>query len=112
MRITSIASPETIGGKADFLDVVAITDTDSPYTVGEHDVVILANATNGAITVNLPAAADQLGRHLYIKKVDTSANAVTVDADSTELIDGATTAVLASRDAIEIVSDGTGWGIL
>lgn len=75
------------------------------------DDVILVDATSGAVTLTLPpaAAAQEMG----IKKIDVSGNAVTVDGDSAETIDGSTTVVLPSQyDAIRIASDGTTWWIL
>ena len=84
-----------------------------------HDVVIgeasvyLGNATGGAFSVNLPAAAD--AKHLVytIKKVDSSGNAVTVDGDGSETIDGATTKDLSSQwSTVTIVSSGSGWLII
>jgi hypothetical protein len=72
-----------------------ITVADSPYTITETSgtVLIRCNAVGGNITVNLPTAVSHTG--LYsIKKIDSSANTVTIDGDSVETIDGAANHVL------------------
>ncbi len=89
--------------------VRTITSSD---TASATDEVILCNAASGAITVTLPAANGG-NRYFYIKKIDSTANAVTVDGASSETIDDVTTRVLSSQyDSIEIVSDGSEWWII
>lgn len=90
--------------------VKAITDTDSPYTADTEYSVILANATSGAITVNLPTAASIAGRTYTIKNTGDGSNAVTVDPNGSETIDGDSTVELTNQyNSIKIVSDGTNW---
>jgi len=76
--------------------------------------VILCDASGGAFTVTLPEATGGAdGRVFHIKKVDASANAVTVDGHAAETIDGAATQALSAQyDSIMLVSDGTEWWIL
>lgn len=77
------------------------------------DYLLLVNATAGAVTVNLPAAASSAGALIVVKKADASGNAVTIDANASETIDGATTQALASQyDALTVACDGTGWWIV
>jgi len=74
------------------------------------DFLLNVDATAGAVTVTLPLAADSLGAHIVVKKVDASGNAVTVDGAGAETIDGAATASLAAQyDSIAIVCDGYTW---
>lgn len=77
------------------------------YRVLTSDQVILADASGGAFAVTLPAASAMLGMApLTIKKVDSSANAVTV----TGTVDGAVNPTLATQyKAMTVVSDGTNW---
>jgi hypothetical protein len=90
--------------------VVSKTFANSPYTVAATDEVILVNASGGAVTVNLPAAASFSGRVLAIKKTDSSANVVTIDGNASETIEGALTRKLTFQyDRIQIASDGTNW---
>ena len=65
----------------------------------------LCDATGGAFPIYLPAAADSLGRVLTFKKVDASANAVTIDAYGADTIDGDPTASLPEQhDGITITA--------
>jgi len=83
------------------------------YTVAAGDSLISADATSGAFTVNLPAAASHTGRVIYIKKTDSSANAVTIDANASEEIDGETTLDLVIEgDCAMLICNGTGWEIV
>lgn len=54
---------------------------------------ILVDASGGAVTITLPPITID-GKVFDIKKVDSSANAVTIDGDGTEPIDDGLTAVL------------------
>lgn len=77
------------------------------------DYLLLVNAASGAVTVNLPAAASADGALIVVKKTDASANAVTLDANASETIDGATTQTLAAQyDALTIACDGAAWWIV
>ncbi len=94
-------------------NVVSIDDTASPYTLGLTDNVLLCDATNAGITVNLPAAAGADGRMFTFVKVDSSINAITLDGDGAETINGAATDATmdAQYDSMTIVCDGTEWFI-
>lgn len=73
---------------------------------------ILANATSGAITLTLGSA---VGNNVSysIKKIDSSTNFVTIDANASETIDGALTIVLKDQyNYVQIVSDGTNWVVI
>jgi hypothetical protein len=79
------------------------------YTAVNGDIV-LADATGGTFAVTLPAVA--AGLIVDIKKVDASANAVTITPAS-GTIDGAATVALTTRYASRsMVSDGTSWFLL
>lgn len=82
------ATSETIGPV--LRSVKTITNADSPYTVESGDHTILCDCTGGAIQVDLPTAIGNT-RELRLKKIDVSANAVTIDAFSAETIERALT---------------------
>lgn len=100
--------------KADlWLTIVSKTYSDTPYSVGATDEMILVNASGGAVTVNLPAAASNTGRKLKIKKTDSSVNLVTIDGNSSETIDGDLTLDIVSQyDCYSLVCDGSNWHII
>lgn len=91
---------------------VNVTTKTSAYTIGTSDVVVLADATSGAFTLTLPTATS--GYTYYIKKIDSSANAITVaTSPNTQTIDGATTHSLSTQYAsLTIVSDGSNWYVI
>lgn len=87
--------------------------TTTPYSELEDDDIILVDATTGAAIVNLLASANRTGRQIIIKKIDVTANTVTIDPNAAETIDGAATNVLSSQyDSITLVSDGVNWIIV
>ncbi len=82
------------------------------YTATLVDEVINVNSTPGSCTVALPAAAHIAGKLFTVTKTDASVNTVTVDANGSETINGATTKVLSSQyETVTVVSNGTGWYI-
>lgn len=83
------------------------------YVVALTDDVILVDATGANRTITLPTAASAANRQFDIKKIDASANTVTVDADGSETIDDATTFVLSAQYAsVTVFSDGSEWWVL
>lgn len=90
----------------------AIATKTGNYTVDVTDYCLLGDATGGGFTFTLPAAASNSGRVFQFKKLDSSANIVTVDGNASETIDGATTYTLTIQyESITIISDGTSWYI-
>ena len=86
-------------------------------TIGDGEVHVVGvwrcDATSAAITLNLPAAKIAAGRTIVIKKIDASANAVTIDPSGSETIDGAATLALASQWATaRLYSNGKSWDVV
>ena len=95
------------------LSLTVVTKT-TTYTLLSTDDLVLSDASGGAFTLTLPAAASNSGKVYYIKKIDAGlTDAVTVDGNASETIDGATTTTLnTENEQLTIVSDGTNWEIL
>lgn len=97
---------------------IKITDGQKPYpvimktanyTVNVVDDTILVDATAGAVTITLISAAKTPNSYT-VKKVDSSANTVTIAAAGSENIDGASTAVLSSQwDKVTVIPSGGNW---
>ena len=84
-----------------------ITASDTVLTT---DDVILVDATAGAVTLTMLAAAT-IGKLLFVKKIDSTANAVTISGDAN--LDGQASIVISSQyDAVRLFSDLTEWWIL
>ena len=82
-------------------------------TLTTSHTVVLCDASSGPIAVTLPVAGSNSNRRYFIKKIDGSGNAVTVDGNGAETIDGSTTQIITSQyDCIEIVCNGTEWWII
>lgn len=78
------------------------------YTLTPADVVV--ECTANTFTITLPTAVDISGKKYTIK--NSGAGVITVDADDTETIDGATTKTLNQYDSITIVSNNSNWIII
>ena len=97
-----------------FLDVngsvaTKVTSASTALTLTDAHHTILAS---GNTTLTLPTAVGIDGREYVIKKTDSNATTVTVDA-GTETIDGAYTVILVEQDSVvKIKSDGANWRII
>lgn len=93
---------------------LGIATKTTAYTATAADRTILADATSGAFDIDLPAAASHSGRIYTIKKVDASGNAVSIDPNGTELIDGTSTSLAISTQwaTRTIQSNGTSWFVI
>ena len=77
------------------------------------DETILCDATGGVITIALKAVVNMAGKVYRIKKIDASGNAITINPNSAELIDGAATYALAAQwDSAVIQCDGAAWYVV
>lgn len=89
---------------------VATRSVSAAATADVDDGVILANAAGGAFSVTLPPVASSSGKRLVIKKIDSSGNAVTVQANAAEIIDGVNTQVISAQyTTIAVICDGSAW---
>jgi len=72
------------------------------------ELLVLCSASGGAFSVNIPASATILGYKTRVMKTDSSVNAVTADANGSELINQTTTFVLtAQNQVIQLESNST-----
>lgn len=82
------------------------------YNVLSTDDIILADATGGAFNVTLPTAVG-VTKSLTIKRINSGANAVTINTTSSQTIDGGSTAILSIQyNSITIVSNNANWFII
>jgi hypothetical protein len=92
---------------------VAVDTFTTTQTLDYNHDVALCDATSAAFTVTLPKAALHPRRDLIVKKIDASGNAVTVEGDGAETIDGAANVALSGQwDFVQVISDGTSWSII
>lgn len=96
-RMTRVGNSEARGAKT------------ASYTATDGDYFLACDPTAAAIVITLPAAATVPGQTYAIRKINASANAVTIDANAAETIDGALTLVIAANSSVRIICDGTAW---
>lgn len=83
------------------------------YTATTLDSTITGDATSATFTITLPTAVGIAGRIYTLKKIDVSANAVTVGTTSAQTIDGSTTYTLATQyKYVRVQSDGANWIVI
>lgn len=93
--------------------IYSVTSKSAAYTAATSDNVILCDASGGAFTITTYTAVGNTGRVLTIKKTDSSTNAVTVDPNASETVDGGSTFSLDEQyNYIVLMSDGTNWVIV
>lgn len=90
-----------------------ITSVSSNTTLTAADGTVIVDATGGAVTINLPDASTVEGIIYVIKKVDASANNVTIDGNGSQTIDGSLTkATNVQYKSFQIQALGSSWYIL
>lgn len=91
--------------------IVSVATKTAAYTLATTDFVVECDATSAAFTVTLPASPKK-GQMYDIVKIDSSANAVTINGNG-KLINGASTVSLASQYAVyRLVYNGSSWRVL
>jgi hypothetical protein len=79
-------------------------------TLGVDHHVVLVDASGGARTITLPDAMTCAGRQYIIKKIDSSANAVTITPQTGQTIDGQPSISITTQyDYRRFVSNGANW---
>jgi hypothetical protein len=100
-------------GAATFVDGKNLRTVAGSPTLDETFGSVLINAAAAPRTVTLPLAATARNRIYTIKKIDASANTVTIDPAGGETIDGFALQLLTAQwQSLTIQSDGTGWFII
>ncbi len=72
----------------------------------------LLSSYGGALTVNLPNAADAVGAMMMLKKIDTSANVITVSEDGGNGPDSRSYYLGAENDFVQMLSNGAEWFVI
>jgi hypothetical protein len=106
------AGPEGPPGQDSLNGPIAISTKTSSYAVMLSDGFLLADCTSGSIIFTLPSASSAAGKTLYVKKIDSGFNNMTLLASGSDLIDGFNSQSTNTQyEELSIVSDGTNWWI-
>jgi uncharacterized protein (TIGR02145 family) len=88
-----------------------VTSITSATTLDDTYNVVLCN--NAHYTVTLPPAASNAGRVYRIKNIDPSGDAITIDGNGAETIDGESTYLLQPyKHSITLISNGANWYVI
>ena len=113
---TKLEVAGTVSASALVVNGVVVTkynSVTSGLTLDNTYNIILADATSGAFTINLPAVASSAGFRYVFKKTDATINTVTIDADGSENIDNKLSHSLNMQyEYLDIMCNGTRWFIL
>lgn len=91
----------------------ATTVTDSSYLVQPRDHTLLVNATAANVTISLPPTSTKRYPLLVVKKTDSTGHTVTIDADGSQTLDGATTVVLSTQNqTVTLHANASVWNVL
>jgi hypothetical protein len=92
--------------------LTAINNITGSVSLNSNDRIALVNASGGVRTITLPSAANTY--QYVIKKIDSSANNVIINAAGGNLIEGVSSKTLTTQyDYITLISDGaTNWYII
>jgi hypothetical protein len=103
----TLTTPQINGAK------LAVATPTTNYAAAVTDDVLLCNATGGAITITLPAAASSANKVLWVKKTDSSGYAVVLDGNGAETIDGAATLSISTQyQSYTVACDGVAWYVI
>ena len=86
-----------------------VKEVSKHYTLTERDEILLVNALANPLTISLPNIDGDDGRTYHIKKIDASANVITIVPSGNALIEGGTsftiTTPLHSRMIVSLERD-------
>ena len=88
-----------------------IKNITAAYTVSPSDSNFILNCTSGVFTIAMPSASSfPSGFNCVIWNSSlTTADAITIDPNGTETIDGKTTIILRRGEGTQIICDGSNW---
>ncbi|MCD8498052.1 MAG: hypothetical protein LRZ85_08245 [Alphaproteobacteria bacterium] len=90
----------------EYIDATGTVSLDLSHSV--H----LVSSYGGALTIQLPNAADAAAAVMIIKKVDSSANIITVTEDGGSGPDGRSILLGGENDYVSVISNGAEWHII
>ena len=107
--VNTVGTLATGGGGA--AAVTAVRTVTTSTVVLSSDELILCDLTTGALSVTLPLGT--IGQPYTIKKLDASANLLTVNTTGGQLIDGGTFGTVRYQyTSFSVVSDGSNWQVI
>jgi hypothetical protein len=94
-----VTAPTLLATTQSFVDFRNVRTVTVNTTLDDFYETVLVDATGGNVTITLPLAAASPFRKYNIKKIDATANTVTITGSGGETIDGAATQVIVTQYA-------------
>lgn len=100
----------TSGGSA---DLTITTTSAATYSATTYNTMYIVDSSSNAVEVNLPTASGQAGKTIDVLAKTGATNAVTIDPNSSETINGSSASYVLNTNYanITLVSDGSNWVI-
>jgi len=99
-------------GWVSFLNDNGTISTTVSYTINQADGCILVDATAGNLQITLPSIYTRRSK-VSIKKIDFSANFITIFPQGSAMIDGSPThQIYLPNWTVTLVSDGNDWFVI
>lgn len=112
VHINNTGAMEIVNSDAKVVSQNPVLNINSNFTASTSSV-LLVNASAQTTSITLPSAEQSYYIKLTVKKIDSSANRVTIVANNSETIDGQATFELSSQYAsTTLISDGINWFII
>ena len=93
--------------------IVTTVSSNTTISITGSEQIVRGDTTSSNVTTTLPTASGITGHIIILKRISAGTNTWTIDANSTETIDGDLTAVLTTQyESITIFSNGTNWEII
>lgn len=84
---------------------------DAATVVGSRIEVVFADTSTAGFSVTLPDAADMEGRSIYVRKISSDGNTLTVDSQGGQ-VEGAGSSAWTTSTSRRFVSDGNDWWVI
>ena len=111
VNVAHTVNSNSIGELAQVRRIQEINDSHSPYTITGYNFY-RCDTTTAAITVNLKSVTENKDRIIIIQNIS-GINDITIDPETTELIDSNSTYILSGNyGTVKIRSNGTEWVVV
>lgn len=90
---------------------LAVGSKSADFSVSQEGFYTV-DASSGAVTVMLPPVDQANFALIWIKKIDSSSNFVTIQGDSGQTVEDGTVVLTKQYTSVTLISDGAQWWII
>ena len=94
-------------------DLTIVTTSSATYALSSYNTMVIVDSSSNAVEVDLPTASGNAGKTVDILAKTGTTNAVTIDPNGSETINGVSTSYILNVNYanLTLVSDGSNWVI-